>query len=119
MTAAAPRTLDAPHFTLLDQIVRRLSDRPHVDDLTRLAVTVLTSAADPECADRLAVRPGEPPVLVERLAVWALRRAPDHAVSQAARILEDGAGATTTTSVRVPASEPATGRHHRPLRAAG
>ncbi len=107
MTAPAPRTMDTPHFALLDRISRRMADRRQVDDLTRLAVTLLTGAADPQRADRLAVQPGEAPALVERLAVWALRRAPDDAVAQAARILDEGqvadvAGTDSRTYVQVP-----------------
>lgn len=104
---AAPHTLDTTHFALLDQISQRLADRRHVDDLTRLAVTLLTRAADPERAERLAVHPGEASVLVERLAVWALRRAPDDAVAQAARLLDDDPDtdtAATRTRVRVPSA---------------
>lgn len=98
MTAPAPRTMDTQHFALLDEISRRMADHRQVDDLTRLVVTALTEAADPQRADRLAVQPGEAPALVERLAVWALRRAPDDAVARATRILDEGRAADTDTT---------------------
>lgn len=109
MTAPAARTMDTEHFALLDRISQRMADRRQVDDVTRVAVTLLTAAADPQRADRLAVQPGEPPALVERLAVWALRRAPDDAVSRAAQILDGD---------RVPPADPAEGRAHLPMPAA-
>lgn len=93
----ATHTLDSHHFALLDRIARRLAPGTPVDEPTRRAVSLLTAAADPPRADRLAVRPGEPAVLVQRLAVWALRRVPDDAVASAAAILDDD-GAPTATS---------------------
>lgn len=91
MTTPTPtptHTLDTPHFALLDRLVRRMADDGHADPRTRAAVDVLTSAADPDRADRLAIRPGEAPALVERLAVWALRRAPVEAVADADAVLD-------------------------------
>lgn len=81
-----PGMLDAPHSALLDRLAGRMLDG-HVPDDVRRAVDVLTAAADPRRADRLAVGPGEPPVVVERLAVWALRRTTDRAVATATRML--------------------------------
>lgn len=86
MIATAPQALDTARFDLLDRIVARLRDG-EVDDVTRRVVSQLTAVADPDRAWRLAVRPGEPPVLVERLAVWALRRVDDEAVTEAADLL--------------------------------
>lgn len=86
MCATAPQTLDTPRFDLLDRIVGRLRDG-EVDDATRRAVSQLTAVANPDRASRLAVRPGEPAVMVERLAVWALRRVDDEAVTVAADLL--------------------------------
>ncbi len=86
MTATAPQVLDTARFDLLDRIVARLRDG-EVDDATRRAVSLLTAVADPDRARRLAVRPGEPTVLVERLAVWALRRVDDETVTAAADLL--------------------------------
>lgn len=88
MTALTPRPLDNPRLALADRIARRLIGRSRVDTATREAVTLLTASADPGRAERLAVRPGEPGPLVERLAVWALRRVPDDAVARAERILD-------------------------------
>lgn len=82
--------LDTPHLALLDMIATRLAGHRVVDELTRQAVAILTADADPDRADRLAIQPGEPAPLVERLAAWALARAPDDAVEQARRLLEDG-----------------------------
>lgn len=90
MTAPAPRTMDSPRFALADRIARRVMGQTPVDAATREAVTLLTASADPGRAERLAVRPGEPGPLVERLAVWALHRAPDDAVARADQILDEG-----------------------------
>lgn len=86
----APTThvLDTPHLALLDRLVRRMADDGHADTMTRAAVDVLTAAAAPDRADRLALLPTEPPALVERLAAWALRRAPIDAVTHAERVLD-------------------------------
>lgn len=51
------------------------------------AVAVLTSAVAPDRADRLRPRPCEPPALVQRLAVWALRQADSDTVRQAHQVL--------------------------------
>lgn len=86
--ARRPATLDTTRFALLDRIVRCMDRDGHATNEVRQAVDALTAAADPNRAARLAVRPGEPPVLVERLAVWALRRTTDQAVAHATRMLE-------------------------------
>lgn len=90
MTSLASRTMDSPRFALADRIARRVMGQTPVDAATREAVTVLTASADPGRAERLAVRPGEPGPLVERLAVWALHRASDEAVTRADQILDEG-----------------------------
>lgn len=87
MAARPHHALDTPHFALLDTIARRLAGQCGADELTRYAVTVLTTDADPDRADRLAIRPGEPAALVERMATWALARATDDAVEEARGIL--------------------------------
>lgn len=97
-------TLDTHHFALLDRIVQRLSRGTPVDESTRRAVSVLTAAADPARADRLAVQPGEPAVIVERMAAWALRRAPDEAVAAAAAVL-DGHPADVASEAAAPAKD--------------
>lgn len=86
--ARRPGTLDTTRRALLDRIVRRMDRDGHATDEVRQAVDALTAAADPNRAARLAVGPGEPPVLVERLTVWALRRTTDQAVAHATRMLE-------------------------------
>lgn len=80
-------TLDTPRIALLARLARRMHDG-RVPDEVRRAVDVLTSAADPVRADRLAVGPGEAAALVERLAVWALRRTTEDAVAAATGILD-------------------------------
>lgn len=89
------RTLDTRHFALLDDLVRRMAAHDGPDERTRAAVDVLTAAADPDRADRLAIRAGEPAPLVERLAVWALLRAPEDAVTAAAAVLAGRPAVTT------------------------
>lgn len=86
MSATAPQPLDSARFDLLDRIVGRLRDG-EVDDATRRTVSLLTAVTNPDRAPRLAVRPGEPAVMVERLAVWALRRVDDETVAAAADLL--------------------------------
>jgi hypothetical protein len=85
--ARAPQVLDRPRFALLAGIATRLAAAPSVDGSVLDAVAVLTADADPERAARLAPGPGEPPALVERLAVWALHRASDEAVATAGAVL--------------------------------
>lgn len=106
MTALASRPLDSPRFALADRIARRVMGQAPVDLATREAVSLLTASADPERAERLAVRPGEPGALVERLAVWALHRAPDAAVALADQILDDAGRPSTSADVAVVAERP-------------
>lgn len=102
----APRTvLDHQRFTLADAITRRLDGRDVADDLTLDAVAALTSSAAPERAERLAPGPAEPAVVIERLAVWALRRADDATVADVAsmlgaRVVLDHTPTTTVGAVR-------------------
>ncbi|MBW3665602.1 MAG: hypothetical protein KY469_21105 [Actinobacteria bacterium] len=93
-----PHPLDTPDFALLDRLVHRLGADGHVSDDVRRAVDLLTAAAAPERADRLAVRPGEPPAIVERLAVWALARTTDAAVATATGLLDDAMREPVTAS---------------------
>lgn len=92
----ATRSLDTPDFALLHDLVTRLQTAGTPDVAVREAVDVLTAAADPERADRLAIRAGEPPVLVERLAVWALKRVPPHVAGRAAAVLDAAASGPDT-----------------------
>lgn len=82
--------LDTSHLALLQRVVRRMEAQRQVTDEVRRIVDLLTSAADPDRADGLAVRTGEPPALVERLAVWALHHTTDQAVAHATEILDAG-----------------------------
>lgn len=78
--------LDERRLALLDALTIHL--RHHgVDDTAAAAVRVLVHDAAVHRADRLAVRPDDAPVLVERLAAWALRRASDEAVTTAVATL--------------------------------
>lgn len=106
MTALASRPLDSPRFALADRIARRVMGQTPVDPATREAVSLLTASADPDRAERLAIRPGEPGVLVERLAVWALHRVPDDAVALAGQILDDVGLPSTSADVDVVPEQP-------------
>jgi hypothetical protein len=88
--AATPRDLEPLHFRYLSALVRRLEERG-VDAAVRRSVDLLTADAVPDRATRLAIRPSEPVVLVERLAVWALHRASKSAVVDAQTALESDA----------------------------
>lgn len=89
---ATPRILGTDDFALLDALVTRMDRTGGPDPVVRAAVDRLTARAAPDRADRLAVQAGEPPVLVERLAVWAMQRTDGATVAHAADLLE-GAGA--------------------------
>lgn len=103
MTALESRPLDTPRFALADRIARRVMGQRSVDTATREAVSLLTADADPERAERLAVRPDEPGPLVERLAVWALHRASDEAVARADQVLDSQPPAAVPDLARHPA----------------
>lgn len=77
-----------PDVALLDRLVHRMAADGHADARTRAAVDALTAAAAPDRADRLAVGPADAPVLVERLAAWAVRRAPLAAIAEADALLD-------------------------------
>ncbi len=122
MSATAPQFLDTARFDLLDRIVGRLRDG-EVDDATRRAVSLLTAVASPDRARRLAVLPGEPAVLVERLAVWALRRVDDETVTVAADLLAaappravDQQTVSDAPAFRVPAVAACSGLEAEPAR---
>lgn len=79
--------MDTTAFPLLSEIHRRLDGRDTAPAEVRDAVALLTAVADPERAARLRPGPGEPAVLVERLAVWALRQVGPQAVAAADAVL--------------------------------
>lgn len=84
--ATTTRVLDERRLAVLDALTAHL--RHHgVDDALADAVRVLVRDGSVHRADRMAVRPGDAPVLVERLAAWALRRASDDAVEAAVATL--------------------------------
>lgn len=62
----------------------------------RAAVALLTGAAFPDRAERLRPRAGEPPVLLTRLAVVALRRVGPQTVAAATAVLDGRPLATAT-----------------------
>ncbi len=108
--ARAPGNREIPQLALLDRLARRMAGG-HVPDDVRRVVDVLTAAADPGRADLLAVRPGEPAVLIERLAVWALHRTTREAVAAATRILDgtrDGEPETRYADDLYPDRDPVT-----------
>lgn len=74
-------------FPLLHAIHRATDGASTTTPRLRGAVAVLTSAADPARADRLVPLPGESPVLVARLAVWALRRVDEPTIRAAHAVL--------------------------------
>lgn len=79
--------MDSTAFSLLARIHELTDGASTTTPELRHAVAVLTAAASPGRAARLAPRAGEPPVLVARLAVWALRRVGPDVVADAARVL--------------------------------
>lgn len=97
-----PRVLDSTHFALLGQLIQRMREHGLSDEV-RAAVDTLTASANPARADQLAIGPNEPTVLVERLAVWALHRASEEAISSAGRLLavNHPAGSATTRGATV------------------
>ena len=93
MPSHPSRQFETADFRLLHAVRKRLGGRPVTDAGVLDALQRLAEAYDPQRADRLRVRPGEPAALVERLAAFLLRRVPAEAVTQAQRLL-DGAAAT-------------------------
>lgn len=67
-------TLPDPAFPFMTQLSRQLKARSTASTEVLQAVGLLTATADPARAERLRPRAGEPPALIERLAVWALHR---------------------------------------------
>lgn len=85
--AATTHPLGTGHLQMLARFVERTVNDGAVADDVRRAVDVITSAAAPHRAARLAVRPGEPVPLVERLLVWGLHRTTDEALAHAMQLL--------------------------------
>lgn len=82
-TTHTPPAISAAGFALLGTLARHLDGRRTAPASVRRSVAVLTAAADPGRAERLAPRPAEPAALVLRLATWALRQVDDEAVAAA------------------------------------
>lgn len=78
-------TLSPAAFSLLADLHRRLDGRRCASSDVLAAVGLLTAAAAPERAERLRPASCDPPVLVGRLASWALHRV-DDAVIRAASV---------------------------------
>ena len=85
-TTPTTHSLDDRRVLVLDALTRHLHDHG-VDDTARDTVHTLLHGAGPEARTRLAVHRGDTAVLVERLAAWALRRAPEHALDRAVDVL--------------------------------
>lgn len=79
--------MDRSAFPFLAEIHRRTDGRSVAPKEVRDAVQVLTAAADPARADRLAPQAGEPASLVARLAVWALRQVGPEVIATADAVL--------------------------------
>lgn len=77
-------------FRLLALLDHRCLGRRFAPPEVLEAVAVLTAAADPARAERLRPRPGEPPALIARLAVWALRQVDDRTARAALEALLGG-----------------------------
>lgn len=86
MTAPTTHSLDDRRVLVLDALARHLHDHG-VDATARDTVHTLLHGTGPGSEARLAVRRGDTPVLVERLAAWALRRAPEDALDRAVDVL--------------------------------
>jgi hypothetical protein len=69
--------MPAAAFPFLSELSRVVRGHDHAPSGALAAVALLTASADPARAEALRPRPDEPPALVERLAVWALRQV-DH-----------------------------------------
>ncbi|MEE8600845.1 hypothetical protein [Euzebya tangerina] len=87
-TRRTPGTLSPAAFTLIGRIHALTDGQRVASPGLREAVAVLTAAAEPDRAERLHPRSGEPPALVARLAVWAARRVDDTTVLRASAILD-------------------------------
>ena len=79
-TSPRPSVVASPHTdTERLRLVLRLAERLHTaraaDPVTVRAVSVLTDAADPAKAEAMRPHTGDAAPLVERLSVWAVRRA--------------------------------------------
>ncbi|HUG86665.1 MAG TPA: hypothetical protein VMM13_19000 [Euzebya sp.] len=81
-------TLPDPAFRFLSQLSSQLDGRSSAPDDVLRAVGLLTATADPGRAARLRPRAGEPPALIQRLAVWALHRVDSDTIVLAHRLLQ-------------------------------
>jgi hypothetical protein len=110
--AVAARLLDDDRLALADRIARRLADTGRADPSTRRAVARLVASADVREPGRHTPRPDDAPVLLERLAVWALARADDDAVHDARDELGPGPSRAPADRARLPITTTADrGRH--------
>ena len=79
---------DPERLRLVTRVADRLGTGRVADPVTVRAVSVLTDDADPARADALRPHDGDAAPLVERLSVWAVRRAGDRAVAGAHALLD-------------------------------
>ena len=90
--ATAPSS-EEDRLRLVTRVADRLSASRSADALTVRAVSVLTDDADPAKADAMRPHTGDAAPLVERLSVWAVRRAGDRAVAGAHALLDQDVAA--------------------------
>jgi hypothetical protein len=90
------RQLPTPAFPFLADLSSRLEGRETATPDVLQAVALLTATADPERADRLRPRAGEPAALVLRLAAWALRQVDAGTVLLAHSMLQHDDAVTPT-----------------------
>lgn len=96
-TRRTPGTLSPAGFRLIGRVHALTDGQSSTTPALREAVAVLTAAAEPDRAERLRPRSGEPPALVARLAVWAARRVDDATVARASAILDRSRDAELAT----------------------
>lgn len=85
--------MDTTAFPLLARIHALTDGASDTTPALREAVAVLTAAAVPDRAASLRPSATESPVLVARLAVWALRRVGPDAVAAATAVLDGSVAA--------------------------
>lgn len=82
-----PPVMPDEAFPFLTDLSRRVEGHRFAPLEVIDAVAALTAAVAPDRADGLRPRACEPPALVQRLAVWALRQADSDAVRKAHAVL--------------------------------
>lgn len=90
---SVPPASDTERLRLVTRLAERLGSGRSADALTVRAVSVLTDDAAPTKADAMRPHTGDASPLVERLSVWAVRRAGDGAVAGAHALLDQDVAA--------------------------